>query len=62
MAEEGSNALLSGFTDNAFNHTPFDLDSSNVVNRESTNLHQRPNTTNNKKDRAKAFGYDYKDP
>ena len=62
MAEEGSNALLSGFTENASNYTPFDLDASNVVNRESNNLHQRPNTTNNKNDRAKAFAYDSKDP
>lgn len=33
------------------------MDASNVVNRESTNLHQLPNITNNKKDRIKTLDY-----
>lgn len=49
--------MLSGFTENASNNTPFEMDASNVVNRESTNLHQLPNITNNKKDRIKTLDY-----
>lgn len=34
MMEEGTDAVLSGFSEEN-NHTPFELDASNVNNRES---------------------------